>query len=177
MKISFLHLIFTAFSIQIALAQENHISSNIDTTTWEFYTMNKPAPKILVTTIDGRSYQLGKSGDEIMVVNFWFIACGPCRKELPLLNDLAAKYSKNHKIRFVAISNLDTKKGLEFVRKKLNMGYELVAQAQETANAYHIQQYPSNLIIDKNGIVVFAEIGFHDDINKRMEKVIDRLIE
>lgn len=86
----------------------------------------KPAPEIKVTTIEKKSYTLGKPGDAITVVNFWFIACGPCRKELPILTQLADNYKKQKGVRFLSISNIDTEGSLKYVKKRLDLRFELV---------------------------------------------------
>jgi thiol-disulfide isomerase/thioredoxin len=171
MKVVYLYIL--AYSVMYqALGQQPMLEN--DSMAVNFL-KGKPAPEIKITTIEKKSYTLGKSEGKITVVNFWFIACGPCRKELPMLTELVNSYGKQSDIRFVSISNIDTETSLRYVKKRLGLKFELVAQGQKAADSYHVMIYPTNFIIDRNGYVVFAEMGFHDDISERMKTVIDEL--
>lgn len=133
----------------------------------------KPSPVISITTIDGSKYQVGEPSDNIYVINFWFIACGPCRLELPLLNELANSYKNDSTIRFIAISNIDKKSALEYVQRKAGMVYELVEQAQYAADAFKVFYYPVNIIINRKGKVIFYERGYQQDIATKLRQVLD----
>ncbi|MFZ2907499.1 MAG: TlpA disulfide reductase family protein [Cyclobacteriaceae bacterium] len=135
--------------------------------------LGKSAPVFSVTTIDGSKYQIGEPGDNIYVINFWFIACGPCRSELPLLNELANAYKNDSTIRFIAISNIDKKLALEYVQRKAGMVYELVEQAQYAADAFNVFYYPVNIIINRKGTVIFYEKGYQKDIATKLKQVLD----
>ncbi|RPE75532.1 TlpA family protein disulfide reductase [Vulcaniibacterium tengchongense] len=45
-------------------------------------------PRLQVTTVDGRAYDLGKQRGKWVVVNFWATWCKPCLKEMPELSAL-----------------------------------------------------------------------------------------
>lgn len=135
--------------------------------------LNKQAPHFKTTTIDGKLLDL--STEKILVINFWFMACGPCRKELPDLNKLVAANANRSDVRFVAMSNIDKIRSLQFIREKLQLKYELVAEAQSIANAYQIHYYPTNIVIDKTGKIVFVAVGYKADIQEQLQKVIDSL--
>ncbi len=138
--------------------------------------LGKQSPRFDIQTIDGRIYNSDKLTGKILVLNFWFIACGPCRRELPLLNELFALYKGNSVINFISISNIDSQEALRFVQKKLGIKYELVAKNQEMAEKFKVSLYPTNLIINRAGNIVFYEQGFHADIKDRMNSVINEVI-
>jgi thioredoxin-related protein len=95
---------------------------------------------------------------------------------LPLLNELFALYKGNSVINFISISNIDSQEALRFVQKKLGIKYELVAKNQEMAEKFKVSLYPTNLIINRAGNIVFYEQGFHADIKDRMNSVINEVI-
>lgn len=133
------------------------------------------APPIHTKTIDGEELEMESMKGTIVVLNFWFIACGPCRKEIPFLNQLVEQNKKRTDLRFISISNSDSEKSLSYARLKLQLQFELVAKGQSIADAYRVTGYPTNLIIDKTGKIVFIESGFKEDIKNKIQEVIDSM--
>lgn len=135
--------------------------------------IKKESPSFSIKTIDGRRYERDHEKGKILVINFWFIGCGPCRKELPQLNELVVENRARKDIYFISISNIDTKHSLEYVRKRLNLKFQLVAKDTTIVRSFGVQLYPTNIVIDKNGVVVFAEIGYQPGIKLRLQKILD----
>src|SRR5262249_32688918 len=53
-------------------------------------------PKISLKDLQGKPVHLADYQGKALIVNFWATWCGPCREEIPMLNDLQKKYeSKN----------------------------------------------------------------------------------
>ena len=50
------------------------------------------APDFTLRTADGRNLRLHEQRGRVVLMNFWATWCGPCRQEMPLLNQLHQKY-------------------------------------------------------------------------------------
>lgn len=178
-----LFLIILIFFSYCLVAQETIILPNsisIDTASWSDPVSPKSligmdAPRFRAKTIEGAAIDIDSMEGKIIVLNFWFVGCGPCRKEIPMLNELAEHNKARNDVRFIAISNVDSEKVLAYVQQRLGFKYELIAKAQHIADAYHINLYPTNLVIDKSGKVTFVEVGYQADIKDRIQHVIDSL--
>ena len=65
------------------------------------------APDFKLATISGEEFYLSDYAGKVVMLNFWGTWCPPCRKEIPDLVNLQAKYNKD---------------GLEIVGITLNSG-------------------------------------------------------
>ena len=70
-----------------------------------------PAMAQSVTAFDGTHYRLHDLKGQVVVLNFWATWCGPCKKELPLLD---AYYRKLHErgIMIFAVATEDELRGI-----------------------------------------------------------------
>jgi thiol-disulfide isomerase/thioredoxin len=131
---------------------------------------------ITVTTIDNKTYSLGSNSEYIYVVNFWFIGCAPCRKEIPQLNELVASYSRRQKIKFIAISVSDNEDALRLFKKRVRFDFQFVAEGRDIAHRMGVDLFPTNLIIDQRGKIVFRHNGYSANIQNDIRSVVNSLL-
>lgn len=93
-----------------------------------------------------------------IVLNYWFINCPPCRAEIPELNKIAAKYTDNPNVIFIGIALDPAFEILNFIKKN-PFGYVLVPDGRNLAQMFKIHTFPTNVVIDKTGKVVFHSSG------------------
>ena len=55
--------------------------------------VGRPAPALVLHTIDGRNISTEDLHGHVVILSFWATWCGPCHQELPLLSDYAAKHA------------------------------------------------------------------------------------
>ena len=53
-----------------------------------------PAPEFVLPAKAGGQLDLAKYKGQVVMINFWASWCGPCRQEMPLLEDIYKKYNK-----------------------------------------------------------------------------------
>jgi thiol-disulfide isomerase/thioredoxin len=51
-----------------------------------------PAPGFKLSGRGGKTIDLSQYKGQVVMINFWATWCGPCRQEMPLLQDIYAKY-------------------------------------------------------------------------------------
>ncbi len=122
-------------------------------------------------TILNKNINLDSLKGQVVVLNFWFTACSPCIKEIYLLNKVAEKHKD--KVHFLAISFDKNDAYLARVVRIREMQYQIIADRKDICDAYKIKLYPTNIVIDKKGKVVFSELGFREDIEEKLNKAIE----
>ena len=66
-----------------------------------------PAPALTLQNLDGQAYDLSQSKGHWVFVHFWASWCGPCRKELPTINEAMTKLPTSS-LEFVFINTAET---------------------------------------------------------------------
>lgn len=134
---------------------------------------DKPAPPLaLKNWLNSEPLTLQSLKGKIVVLDFWATWCGPCIAAVPHTNELMKKYgSKGVVIIGVCAPNGGEK--MAETAKKHQMKYPLALDAaQGTFNAYKANSYPDYFIIDRKGILRWADI-----VNKDVEKAINFLLD
>lgn len=112
------------------------------------------APPLSLTTIDGRTLTADDLKGKVLVLNFWFIGCPGCLEEMPKLNAAMRKFGSNENVLFIAVTFDPAPKLKQFLKRE-KFDYLMVAGAQSTLNRFHFSGYPKNIVIGKDGRIVY----------------------
>lgn len=112
---------------------------------------------------------------DLIVYNFWFTTCASCKAEIPKLNQLKEKY-KDKNVHFIAIA-LDPEYKINPFLKISPLDYDIIAEGRSVAEMFGVTGYPTNIIVDKKGIIQFYEMGYKSDILERMSYTLDKYLE
>ena len=100
--------------------------------------------------------------DHVVLINFWFEKCPPCIKEMPILNQLVAKYREKG-IRFIAITDDPVLNARKF-QLKSGYQYEVVCLTPAEISKLNINHgFPTNVLVGKDGKVIYATANFSLD--------------
>ena len=131
--------------------------------------LDKPLPKEQFDMINGSIKSFSDFEGSMLVINFWYINCGPCIAEMPYLNKLVEKY-KDDNIKFLALS-FDSKEDIKQFISEVDFKYE---QGKiERAFSYEFTPVaPGHFIVDESGIIKDILIG----APRKTELIYDRLV-
>jgi|TARA_B100000530_G_C15876115_1_gene455417 cytochrome c biogenesis protein CcmG/thiol:disulfide interchange protein DsbE len=140
----------------------------------------KVQTSLRLNRVDGKKVQLKKYLDSgPILVNFWATWCGPCKKEMIHLDRFSRQYKKNN---FSVLSiSIDTQRSLSevkrYVRSKKYDFEVFIDPNQQIFKKLNGNIMPTNLLIDKNGQVVWMHYGYMPGDEVVMEQEISRLLE
>ncbi|EQM74704.1 hypothetical protein L687_04385 [Microbacterium maritypicum MF109] len=101
---------------------------------------------------------------DVLVVNFWYAACGPCIVEAPLLEQVWQK-SKDEDVSFLGVNTYDQPATALSFAKDNGVTYPSVIDVVDGrvklafAQVTPIQATPTTLVIDRQGRVAARIIG------------------
>ena len=126
--------------------------------------IGQTAPALVVTALDGQTFDLAQLKGKVVLVNYWATWCAPCRKEMPKLD---AFYRRNHDrgLEIVGIS-IDFDRDLEKARRVARtVSYPTALAKAIHDNGFGIPKgVPITWIIDRDGKVRDRLIDIRDEL-------------
>lgn len=99
---------------------------------------------------------------KLVLIDFWIKNCGPCMESFPLLKQLQAKYGSD-KFELISINAYDKKQDIDFFYKREKPNYKMLYNGSAFAKSLGVFAYPSVILIDKSGNVIYAANGFEHE--------------
>jgi thiol-disulfide isomerase/thioredoxin len=122
----------------------------------------KTLPAYHFTDLTGKTYDPASTKGKIVVLKCWFIACVPCVKEFPELNQLVDEYKDRKDILFVSLATDSRAELEEFISVK-HFSYAVVPeQTDYMREKLSISGYPTHILIDKKGKVLKVSSSISD---------------
>ena len=105
---------------------------------------------------DRKNVSLADYRGRVVLINFWYPSCGPCRGEFPTLQRVLEQY-KDRGFEILSLNVLPEEH--EFVMPYLTKN-RFTFRALETTTdwaekTYNARGYPTNLLVDRDGRIVF----------------------
>lgn len=115
------------------------------------------APDFTLQTPLGETVTLSEI-DQPIVLNFWASWCGPCRIEMPDLQQTSMKY--NGRISVIGVNQGESNSQISTFGNQFEVTYPLLNdQDQAVNNTYMVNSLPTTIFIDAEGIVREVQIG------------------
>ncbi len=136
--------------------------------------IGQTAPDFTMNDQDGKAVTLSSLRGNYLLIDFWASWCGPCRRENP---NVVAAYKKFNDKGFQILGvSLDRDKDawLKAIKDD-NLTWLHVSDLKYWNNAasqlYGVMSIPSNVLLDKNGVIIGRDLR-GEDLNKKLEEVL-----
>ena len=116
------------------------------------------APSFTVRNLKGQRVQLADHKGKVIILNLWATWCGPCRVEMPGMENLYRRYrSQGLEILAVSLDKGSSEKVQTFA-DEYRLSFPVLMDSEgEVEGRYHTLTIPTTFVIDKKGMIV-AEV-------------------
>ena len=135
-----------------------------------------PAPSFTLAALTGQQAALSQYKGQVVMVNFWATWCGPCQQEMPLLDQMYKKY-KPAGFTLIGV-NVDKEAPAvkELMARKPVSFPVLLDPANQVSKAYHVDEMPSSVLIDRKGEIRYIHRGYRPGDENEYQDRIRQLI-
>jgi cytochrome c biogenesis protein CcmG/thiol:disulfide interchange protein DsbE len=139
--------------------------------------------------LDQEPLRLADLRGRVVLIDFWYEWCGPCRASFPVLRDWQKKYGERG-FTVIGLTDLQRTLGgsdksraekLEFLRRfkegnKLTYAVAVAEGPGENLPEYGVNAFPTAVLIDRRGAVRFISIGVSPAELSRLGDMVEKLV-
>lgn len=147
-----------------------------------------PAPSFEAVNMEGKKVNLENYKGKVVFMNFWFVGCVNCLKEMQALKELQKQFN-GQEVHFLSMcpdKTTDIQKAMndypafQSLKRITPTGtqliFETVPDIGQLENGYNIMGYPTSMIIDKTGTIRYISLAFSEGKEKEFAKIIQSLL-
>jgi thiol-disulfide isomerase/thioredoxin len=118
------------------------------------------APTFALPSRGGDTVTLEKLKGQVVMINFWASWCGPCRTEMPLLDQMYKRYSSLGFTLLGVNVESDTKDAEKLLQQVPVSFPVLFDKENKVSKLYEVNAMPSTVFIDRKGNVRYLHRGY-----------------
>lgn len=134
------------------------------------------APDFTLKSNSGENLKLSEYRGEVVMINFWASWCGPCRQEMPLLDELYRNYQP---LGFTILGvNVEEDSGkAKSLLKDIPVSFPVLFDTDNTVSRlYNVVAMPSTVLVDRAGNVRYLHKGYKPGYEQSYQEQIRSLI-
>ena len=118
------------------------------------------APDFALKSSTGENLRLSEYRGDVVMINFWATWCGPCRQEMPLLDELYTRYQRvGFNLLGVNIDD-DSRRAMQMI-EELGVNFPVLFDARkEVSKLYEVEAMPVTVLVDREGNVRYVHHGY-----------------
>ncbi len=135
------------------------------------------APDFTLKTPDGETVTLSDLRGQVVLVNLWASWCGPCRMEMPAMQQVYEAYKdQGFTILAVNATHQDSIPNAMAFAAELGLTFPIVLDMDgQTSDQYELRSLPSSFFIDRDGQIQEVVIGSMSEslLRVRVEQLLE----
>ncbi len=135
------------------------------------------APDFTVEMFDGSTLTLSALKGKVVLVNFWATWCPPCRQELTRVEEDIIKRFEGQEFVFIPISRGEERETVAAFREQTGYTFPMGLDPERKVYDLFASNFiPRNFLIDADGKVVIASVGYEEEEFDALVKQIEELL-
>ncbi len=134
------------------------------------------APDFTLKGRDGKNIKLSELRGQVVMINFWASWCGPCRQEMPLLEQLYQRY-KPLGFTILGVNVEEDSSAAEKLLRDIPVSFPILF---DTSNAvsrlYGVSAMPSTFMVDRNGNLRYLHKGYLPGYEDEYQRQVRELV-
>ncbi len=134
------------------------------------------APDFVLKSATGKNLRLSEYRGDVVMINFWATWCGPCRQEMPLLDELYDRYQRvGFNLLGVNIDD-DSRRAMAMVNE-LGISFPvLFDEDKKVSKLYEVEAMPLTILLDREGTVRHVHHGYQPGYEQKYLNEIRSLL-
>ncbi len=118
------------------------------------------APNFVLTSNTGKPVALADLKGQVVLINFWASWCGPCRQEMPILDQLYRSYQAAG-FTLLGVNVEPNAADAEKFLKGTPVTFPILLDPKSTVSKlYEVSGMPSTIIVDRDGKIRYVHHGY-----------------
>jgi len=133
--------------------------------------LGEPAPNFSVLDVSNRMVSLSDyRGRKVVLLDFWATWCPPCRMEMITLDSLQKKF-KSSDLEILGLDQGEATEDAERFIGKRKYDFHVLLDAGQVSAAYGVRAIPDLVLIGKDGVIQWLQVGYQEDDDKLEKKI------
>ena len=121
--------------------------------------IGQTAPDFSTTTPSGDVIRLNDLRGKTVLLNFWFVACPPCRSEMPAFQSMYESVTDDDLV-ILAVNSTDSNDAMVAFAEEFGLTFPLLTDSSGAImDRYNITGFPTTYLIDENGVIIQSQLG------------------
>jgi peroxiredoxin len=139
---------------------------------------NQPsmAPDFTLKSREGVNIKLSELRGQVVMVNFWASWCGPCRQEMPLLEQLFERY-QSLGFTLLGVNVDEDRAAADKMLRDIPVSFPILYDERgKVSKQYQVKAMPSTFMVDRDGRIRYLhkgyKSGYEDDYQQQIRELL-----
>ena len=145
-----------------ASAPETAMGKRLSSLGFQTPTADLPAVDFSLKDLSGQDQNLGSYAGKVIFLNFWATWCGPCRAEIPSMEELYLELG-NEGFVIIAVNSQEAGEQVAGFVENIGMSFPVLLDTDgRVGAAYSVRAIPTTYIVDPQGYILGRMVGTRD---------------
>ena len=134
------------------------------------------APDFTLKGLNGDNLKLSELRGKVILINFWASWCGPCRQEMPVLDQLYQRY-RSLDFTIIGVNVEENSDAAKSLLKDVNVTFPILFDnTNAVSKLYKVKGMPSSILVDRDGNMRDMYMGYQQGYEQEYQKQVRSLI-